>query len=170
MAFFNKYFSSLLIISLTIIVNGMDKGTTSSSSSSCNVIIGKFEHIGNTKNIQMKANNNTKPYYLNISGGEPTNIKLQFNNEECLAINNNKTVECKIKRNTKEGIIYFNITPTKTVKVPFNAPMFSDNKCNIKIGIYDEGKRELFITINDVQYKIIQSNNSTVVPCRANTV
>ncbi|KAL7079542.1 hypothetical protein ACQ4LE_001224 [Meloidogyne hapla] len=170
MAIFTQLTSILLTISMAFITinEGMEKG----SSGSCTVINGKFEHVGDAKNVQTKPNDTTKTNYLIVSGGEQVEVTLKFDGQNaCIAKNNNTRVDCNLKGNFLKGTLSFKITQDKTVQVPFDtAPMFSGNECVINIGEYNKEKRELALKINNTPLKIVRAKDSKAAPCRANTV
>nr|CAD2159710.1 unnamed protein product [Meloidogyne enterolobii] len=161
--------STLLIISLLGITEGVNTGIPSGSSSSstgCVTYMGQIEHMpGDSENIQWKENTNGEAHLIlkkSIEGLDK--VTLIIEGKTCSA-SLNKPGTCQIDDQAHAGQLIFETAKAKIVVEFGEAQIFSGNMCEIEIMNYARDTYETKIKINGGEFKITPVSAPMPVPC-----
>ncbi|CAK5115204.1 unnamed protein product [Meloidogyne enterolobii] len=163
--FFN---STLLIISLLGITEGVKTGIPSGNSSTgCVTYMGQIEHMpGDSENIQWKENTNGEAHLIlkkSIEGLDK--VTLIIEGKTCSA-SLTKPGTCQIDDQAHAGQLIFETAKAKIVVEFGEAQIFSGNMCEIEIEKYDTSSHQTFIKINEGKFKIIPVSAPMPIACK----
>ena len=161
--------STLLIISLLGITEGVNTGIPSgspSTSTGCVSYMGQIEHMpGNSENIPWKKNTSGAAHLILKKSIEGLNrVTLIFEDKTCSA-SLNIPGTCQIDDQAHAGKLIFEISKAKIVVDFGEAQIFSENKCEIEIMNYARDTYETKIKINGGEFKITPVSAPMPVPC-----
>nr|QDF60264.1 MSP18 [Meloidogyne javanica] len=162
--------STLLIISLLGITEGVNTGIPSGSSppsSVCETYKGKIEHMPETaRKIEWKENTPGGKHLIlkkSIQGLDKVTLKIE--GKECSASLNNPGT-CLVDGQSHAGQLVF-VTSKAKIEVDFGeAQIFSGNKCEIEIEKYDRATYVTIIKINGGDFKITPDSPPMPMPCK----